>query len=177
MEPGSTPDYTVYISRTLVRKYGCCITFVRTHVLVTDCGSSPSAAADHTLLRGELTAVSLLHIGTDGFGGSREIAKRNSCPILKRKRFEMHTLYILMLGVVLGAGLVQLPTAIARIVERRRLLKAIDFDARVDAEIRKRELDRWGIVTSAGNTAVDLTGWGTIPESEDRPRSTPDTSW
>jgi hypothetical protein len=53
-----------------------------------------------------LTAVSLLHIGTDGFGGSREIAKRNSCPILKRKRFEMHTLYILMLGVVLGAGLV-----------------------------------------------------------------------
>lgn len=86
-------------------------------------------------------------------------------------------LYFLILGMVLGAGLVQLPNAIARIVERRRLLKQIDFDARVDAEIRKRELDRWGIVTSAGNTAVDLTGWGMIPESEDRPRSTADTDW
>lgn len=79
----------------------------------------------------------------------------------------MHTLYILMLGMILGAGLVQLPGAIARIVERRRLLKQIDFDARVDAEIRKRELDRWGIVTSAGSTGVDLTV----------PTSTPDTDW
>jgi len=85
-------------------------------------------------------------------------------------------LYFLILGMVLGAGLVRLPAAIHQIIERRQLLKSLDFDRRIDAEIQRRELARWGIITTPHSTSVDLTPCD-APESADRPRSTADTDW
>lgn len=45
-------------------------------------------------------------------------------------------LYFLILGVVLGIGLAKLPGAIHQIVTRRRLLKQLEFDRRVDEAVR-----------------------------------------
>ena len=86
-------------------------------------------------------------------------------------------MYLFILGVILGAGLVLAIQGLRRQVAKHRLNARAAFNAAVAAEADRRELDAWGITRSPHTTGVDLTGWGTIPESADRPRSTADTDW
>ena len=86
-------------------------------------------------------------------------------------------MYLFILGFILGLGVIPALQEIHCQRIERRNRKAAAFNAAVAAEADRRELDAWGITRSPHTTGVDLTGWGTIPESADRPRSTTDTDW
>ena len=62
-----------------------------------------------------------------------------------------------MLGVLLGMGVPLAARSLNILLDNHRSRRTTAFNAAVDAEITRRELEQWGIVRSPHTTSVDLT--------------------
>lgn len=69
----------------------------------------------------------------------------------------MSTELAFMLGVLWGMALPLAVRSLNTLLNIRRSRRTTAFNAAVDAEITRRELEQWGIVRSPHTTSVDLT--------------------